>query len=76
MNQSLRDAYVGKKPHPTMVAAVRAVRPEQRMMAAIIAELAFLKALDKLTKLGDFDQDANVEMAAEAAAAEVAHRFA
>ena len=67
MNQSLRAAYIGKKPHPAMIAAVRAVHPDNRMAAAILAELALLKALDKLS---------NVEMAAMAAASEVAYRFA
>lgn len=64
------------KPTPDMVSAVNAVRPTERRAAAKCAEWAFFRAYNRLAELGDFSEYDNIEMAGQAAAAEVAFRFA
>jgi hypothetical protein len=59
-----------------MIEAVKAVHPSERRTAMLVAERTFLNYLAKLREWGDFDEDTHVEMAAGAAAAEVAYKFA
>ena len=60
----------------TMIAAVKKVSPADRLPAAALAESVFSTSLEKLHKFDDYPEAINVEMAGEAAAAEVAFRFA
>lgn len=64
------------KATPAMIAAVRAVHPTERRAAAALAERVFFASLDSLRVWDDFTPAAHVEMAGQAAAAEVAFRFA
>lgn len=64
------------KPTPALLAAIHAVQPAERRAAVLVAEKTFAKALSKLTAWGDFSHKAHVEMAMDAAVAEVKFRFA
>jgi hypothetical protein len=64
------------KPTASMIAAVRAVHPSERRAAALVAERVFSDFLATLTAWDDFSPADHVEMAGDAAAAEVAFRFA
>jgi hypothetical protein len=59
-----------------MIIAVKAVQLSERRAAAQLAERVFLASLAKACAWGDFNDATNIELAAEAAAAEVAYRFA
>lgn len=59
-----------------MIQAVKNVHPAERRAAALLGERVFLAALAKFRVWADFDEATNVELAAEAAAAEIAYRFA
>lgn len=58
-----------------MIAAVEAVAQAHRLAAAQMAERVFADRLVTLVAFDDFSAAANRELAAEAAAAEVAYRF-
>lgn len=58
-----------------MIAAVKSVSPSNRLAAARLAEKTYFDYLDKLTMFGDFNHSTNMEMAADAAAAEVKYFF-
>ncbi len=59
-----------------MINAIRNVQPSERLMAARVGEAAYRRAFARLEAFGDFPSTQNREMAAEAAAAEIAFRFA
>jgi hypothetical protein len=59
-----------------MIAAIKEVQPSERRAAMLLAERTFNNFLTKLREWGDFDEATHVEMAANAAAAEVAFKFA
>ena len=59
-----------------MIAAVKKVSPTDRIPAAALAESVFFTSLEKLRKFDDYPEATNIAMAGEAAAAEVAFRFA
>lgn len=59
-----------------MITAVKAVQPSERRAAMLVAERTFLDALAQLRAWGDFSDADHIEMAADAAAAEVAFKFA
>lgn len=59
-----------------MIEAIRKVQPSERAVAARYAEKYFARSLAKLTAFGDFSAAQNVEMAANATAAEIEFRFA
>lgn len=59
-----------------MIDAVRSVRPAQRVEAAFLAEKTYFESLVRLEEFGDFDSETNQKMAADAAAAELAYRYA
>jgi hypothetical protein len=59
-----------------MISAVKAVQPSERRAAMLVAERTFLAALAQLRLWGDFSDAAHIEMAADAAAAEVTFKFA
>ena len=58
-----------------MIDAVNRVSPEHRLEAAKMAEAAFSVFLKKLSGFDDFGLDTDIELAAEAAAAEVLYYF-
>lgn len=64
------------KPTLEMIAAVRAVRPQERVAAARVAERTFLSRLAVLRQWGDFSEEEHLIIAGKAAAAEVSFRFA
>jgi hypothetical protein len=64
------------KPTVSMIAAVRAVAPQERLAAAKLAEVTFFAAIARFTMFGDFDAATNREMAGDMAAAEVSFHFA
>lgn len=59
-----------------MILAVKAVQPSERRAAAQLAERVFFASLAKARAWGDFNDATNIELAANAAAAEIAFRFA
>ena len=59
-----------------MILAVKKVQPAERRVAALLGERVFFAALAKARIWADFDEATNLELAAEAAAAEIAYRFA
>jgi altronate dehydratase len=71
-----KEIEMKNKAHPIMIAAVKAVRPCERIAAARCAEVTFIKALRKLQQFADYSEQDNIEMAAQAAAAEIAFKFA
>ena len=58
-----------------MISAVKAVRPNQRLAAAKVAEMAYFTALDRLTRFDDFGDAENRRLAEEAAVAEISYQF-
>lgn len=64
------------KPSPALIAAIQAVQPSERRAAVLVADRTFTNALAKLEAWGDFRHSDHVEMAMDAAIAEVAFRFA
>jgi hypothetical protein len=64
------------KPSPALLAAIQAVQPSERCAAILVADKTFDTALSKLTAWGDFSHSDHVEMAMQAAIAEVTFRFA
>jgi len=64
------------KPSPALLAAVLAVRPSERRAAIQVADKTFTNALAKLTAWGDFNHSTHIELANQAAIAEVTYRFA
>jgi hypothetical protein len=65
-----------QKASPALVAAILRVQRSERIAAMQVAEKTFTEALSKLTEWNDFSHADHIEMAMEAAAAEVAYKFA
>jgi hypothetical protein len=59
----------------SMVKFIMTIRPENRLAAAKVAEMAFFSTLKKLAQFGDYSPAENNRLAEEAAIAEVAYRY-
>jgi len=63
------------KPSAELIAIIQDVHPFERCEAILVADKTFNDALSKLTEWNDFSPSDHVEMAMQAAIAEVAFRF-
>jgi hypothetical protein len=63
-------------PRADLIAAINAVHPSEREGAIKVADATFAKSLAKLERWGDFSRAMHIDMAMDAAVAEIKFWFA